>query len=83
MAQASLTRIQAVDLARRIQSLSAAEQAKLLSRVMLAEGKKVPRSAIRAIQRRVGASRMSADAVEQQVVQTVRAVRGGRARKRR
>jgi hypothetical protein len=83
MAQAGLTRIQVVDLARRIQSLSAAEQAKLLSRVMLAEGKKVPRSAIRAIQRRVGASRMSAEAVEQHVVQTVRAVRNGRTRKRR
>jgi hypothetical protein len=63
------------ELARRIQGLSIAEQAKLLARVMLAEGKRGSRSAIRAIQRRTGASRMSADAVEQQVVQTVRAVR--------
>jgi hypothetical protein len=83
MAQANLTRIEAVELARRIQGLSVAEQAKLLARVMLAEGKKVPRSAIRAIQHRAAASRMSAEAVEQQVVQTVRAVRSGRARKRR
>jgi hypothetical protein len=83
MAQANLTHIQAVDLARRIQGLSVADQAKLLARVMLAEGQKVPRSAIRTIQRRAGASRMSAAAVDEQVVQTVRAVQSGRARKRR
>jgi len=80
MAQAHLTHIQAADLARRIQGLSVAEQAKLLARVMLAEGQKVPRSAIRAIQRRAGAS---ATAVDEQVVLAVRAVRSGRARKRR
>jgi|HubBroStandDraft_2_1064218.scaffolds.fasta_scaffold383368_2 hypothetical protein len=83
MAQANLTHIQAVDLARRIQGLSFADQAKLLARVILAEGQKVPRTAIRTIQRRAAASRMSAAAVDDQVVQTVRAVRSGRARKRR
>jgi hypothetical protein len=83
MAAANLTRIEAVELARRIQGLSVAEQAKLLARVMLAEGKKVPRSGIRTIQHRAGVSRMSADAVEQQVVQIVRAVRNGRAPQRR
>jgi hypothetical protein len=79
MVQAGLTRIQAVDLARRIQGLPVAEQAKLLARVMLAEGKKAARSAIRAIQHRAGTPRTSADAVELKVVKTVRAVRSGRA----
>jgi hypothetical protein len=40
----------AVDLARRIQDLPLGEQAKLLARVMLAEGKQVPPSAIREAQ---------------------------------
>jgi hypothetical protein len=87
MAQPNMSRMEAVDRARRIQDLPVGEQAKLLARVMLAEGTKVPPSAIRAIQRRSKTPRkipqISADTVEQQVVQTVRAVRHGRARIRR
>jgi hypothetical protein len=83
MALANMTRAETVELARRIQDLSVGEQAKLLARVILAEGKKVPRSAIRAVQRRSRASQVSAAAVEGAIVQAVRAVRQGRARKRR
>jgi hypothetical protein len=83
MAQANMTPKETVELARRIHHLSVADQAKLLARVMIAEGKKVPPSAIRAIQRRSRVSRVPAAVVDDAVVQAVRAVRQGRARKRR
>ena len=48
-----MTRMEARDLAKRIQVLPEAEQVKILSRVMQAEGKKVAWTAVEAIQRRM------------------------------
>ena len=75
-----MTRVQAVDLAKRIQDLPENEQAKLLARVMIAEGQTVPWSRIETIQRRIAKLDLDPQQVERDAVEAVRAVRRERRR---
>jgi hypothetical protein len=74
---------EALALAKRIQGLPSAERAKILARVMMAEGQKVPWSDIEAIQQRARSSELDARDVERDIVETVREVRDERRRKNR
>ena len=66
-----------MDLAKRIQGLPDAERAKILARVMIAEGKKVPWSAVEAIQQRARDSKLDPKELERDTVEAVpRSTRG-------
>lgn len=80
-----MARIEAdiLDLAKRIQELPDAERAKILARVMIAEGKKVPWSEIEEIQQRARESKFDAQELERDIVESVREVRDERSRKSR
>jgi hypothetical protein len=75
--------MEAQDLAKRIQILPDAEQIKLLSRVMEAEGKKVAWSEVEAIQRRMGNLAIDDEKLTLEIVESVREVRRERRRKNR
>ena len=75
------TSIEARDLAKRIQGLPDAEQVKILSRVIQAEGRKVAWSEVEAIQRRMGKLYVDQEKLTREIVESVREVR--RARRRR
>jgi hypothetical protein len=70
-------------LAMRIQALAGADRTKILARVMLAEGKKVPWSALRRAQRRVRQVGLDGDKLDRDIVEAVRDVRRDRVRKSR
>ena len=80
-----MARIEAevMDLVNRIQGLPDAERAKILARVMIAEGKKVPWSEIEKIQQRARESKLDAKELERDIVEAVREVREERSRKSR
>ena len=78
-----MTRMEARDLAKRIQILPEAEQIKILSRVMQVEGKKVPWTEVEAIQRRTAKLAIDPEKLEREIVETVREVRRERRRKSR
>ena len=67
-----MTQMEARDLARRIQILPDAEQLKILSRVMQAEGKKVAWSEVEAIQRRMGKVAVDDEKLTREIVEAVR-----------
>jgi hypothetical protein len=79
----TMTRMEARDLAKRIQVLPDAEQVKILSRVMQAEGRKVPWSDVEAIQRRMGKLDVDDEKFTREIVEAVREVRRERRRKSR
>jgi len=79
----TMTRMEARDLAKRIQALPDAEQVKILSRVMQAEGRKVPWSDVEAIQRRMGKLDVDDEKFTREIVEAVREVRRERRRKSR
>jgi hypothetical protein len=70
-------------LAERIQALADADRTRILAQVMLAEGKKVPWSALQRVQRRVGRVGLDSEKIERDIVEAVRDVRRDRARKSR
>jgi transposase InsO family protein len=78
-----MTRMQAQDLAKRIQILPDAEQIKILSRVMKAEGKKVGWSEVERIQQRMAKLKVDEDQLTRDIVESVREVRRERRRKSR
>jgi hypothetical protein len=78
-----MTSIEARDFAKRIQVLPDAEQVKILSRVMKAEGRKVPWSEVEAIQRRMGKLDVDHEKLTREIVQAVREVRCERRRRSR
>jgi transposase InsO family protein len=78
-----MTRMQAQDLAKRIQILPDAEQIKILSRVMKAEGKKVSWSEVERIQQRMAKLKVDEDQLTRDIVESVREVRRERQRKSR
>jgi hypothetical protein len=78
-----MTRMEAQSLAKRIQDLPDAEQIKLLSRVMLAEGKKVGWSEVERIQKRMGKLAVDDERLTGEILEAVREVRGERQRKNR
>jgi hypothetical protein len=79
----TMTRMEARDLAKRIQVLPDAEQVKILSRVMQAEGRKVPWSDVEAIRRRMGKLDVDDEKFTREIVEAVREVRRERRRKSR
>ena len=78
-----MTSIEARDLAKRIQVLPDAEQVKILSRVMQAEGRKVAWSEVEAIQRQMGRLDVDHEKLTREIVQAVREVRRERRRRNR
>jgi hypothetical protein len=78
-----MTSIEARDFAKRIQVLPDAEQVKILSRVMKAEGRKVPWSEVEAIQRRMGKLDVDHEKLTREIVEAVREVRRERRRRSR
>ena len=78
-----MTQMEARDLVRRIQILPDAEQIKILSRVMQAEGKKVAWTEVEAIQRRMGKLAVDDEKLTREIVEVVREVRRERRRKSR
>jgi hypothetical protein len=78
-----MTRIEARDLVKRIQVLPDAEQVKILSQVMQAEGRKVSWSGVEAIQRRMGKLDIGDEKFTREIVEAVREVRRERRRKSR
>jgi hypothetical protein len=70
-------------LAERIQALADADRAKILAQVMLAEGKKVPWSALQRVQRRVREVGVDGDKLDRDIVEAVREVRLDRTPKSR
>ncbi len=78
-----MTQMEARDLVKRIQILPEAEQIKILSRVMQAEGKKVAWSEVEAIQRRMGKLAVDDEKLTREIVEAVREVRRERRRKSR
>jgi len=76
-----MTRMEANDLAKRIQVLPEAEQVKILSRVMQAEGKRVAWTAVEAIQRRMRKFNVDDEKLTREIVEAVRDVRRERRRK--
>ena len=76
-----MTRMEANDLAKRIQVLPEAEQVKILSRVMQAEGRKVAWTAVEAIQRRMRKFNVDDEKLTREIVEAVRDVRRERRRK--
>jgi hypothetical protein len=78
-----MTQMEARDLVKRIQILPEAEQIKILSRVMRAEGKKVAWSEVEAIQRRMGKQAVDDEKLTREIVEAVREVRRERRRKSR
>ena len=78
-----MTQMEARDLVKRIQILPEAEQIKILSRVMQAEGKKVAWSEVEAIQRRMGKLAVDDEKLTREIVGAVREVRRERRRKSR
>ena len=76
-----MTQTEARSLAKRIQILPEAEQIKILSRVMLAEGRKVAWSEVEAIQRRMGKHAVDDGRLTREIVEAVREVRGEPRRK--
>jgi transposase InsO family protein len=76
-----MTRMEARDLAKRIQVLPEVEQAKILSRVMQAEGKKVAWTAVEVIQRRMSKLNVNDEKLTREIVEAVREVRRERRRK--
>ena len=78
-----MTRMQAQDLAKRIQVLPDAEQIKILVRVMKAEGKKVGWSAVEKIQQRMVKLKVDEEQLTRDIVESVREVRREQRRKNR
>ena len=78
-----MTRMEARDLVKRIQVLPDAEQIKILSRVMHAEGKKVGWSEVEGIQQRMGKLDADDERLTREIVEAVREVRRARRRKSR
>jgi transposase InsO family protein len=78
-----MTRMEAQALAKRIQVLPDAEQIKILSRVMPAEGKKVGWSEVERIQQRMGKLDVDDEQLTREIVEAVREVRRERRRKSR
>jgi hypothetical protein len=78
-----MTQMEARDLVKRIQILPDAEQIKILSRVMQAEGKKVAWSKVEAIQRRMSNLAVDDEKLTREIVEAVREVRRERQRKSR
>lgn len=78
-----MTQMEARDLVKRIQILPEAEQIKIVSRVMQAEGKKVAWTEVEAIQRRMGKLAVDDEKLTREIVEAVREVRRGRRRKSR
>jgi hypothetical protein len=78
-----MTRMQAQDLAKRIQVLPDAEQIKILVRVMKAEGKKVGWAAVEKIQQRMANLKVDEEQVTRDIVESVREVRREQRRKNR
>jgi hypothetical protein len=78
-----MTQMEARDLVKRIQILPDAEQIKILSRVMQAEGKKVAWTEVEAIQRRMGKLAVDDEKLTREIVEAVREVRRERRRKSR
>jgi hypothetical protein len=78
-----MTRIEARDLVKRIQVLPDAEQVKILSQVMQAEGRKVAWSEVEAIQRQMGKRDVGDEKFTREIVEAVREVRRERRRKSR
>jgi transposase InsO family protein len=78
-----MTQMEARDLVKRIQILPDAEQIKILSRVMQAEGKKVAWTEVEAIQRRMGKLAVDDEKLTRGIVEAVREVRRERRRKSR
>lgn len=78
-----MTQMEARDLVKRIQILPEAEQIKILSRVMQAEGKKVAWSEVEAIQRRMGKLAVDDEKLTNEIVEAVREVRQERRRRSR
>ena len=78
-----MTSIEARDLSKRIQVLPDAEQVKILSRVMQADGRKVPWSEVEAIQRRMGKLDVDHEKLTREIVEAVREVRRERRRRSR
>jgi len=70
-----MTQMEARSLAKRIQILPEAEQIKILSRVMLAEGRKVAWSEVESIQRRMGMHAVDDESLTLEIVEAVREVR--------
>ena len=79
----TMTRMEARDLVKRIQVLPDAEQTRILSRVMQAEGKKVAWSEVEAIQQRMGKLDVDDEQFTREIVEAVREVRRERRRKSR
>jgi hypothetical protein len=79
----TMTRMEARDLVKRIQVLPDAEQTRILSRVMQAEGKKVAWSEVEAIQQRMGKLDVDDERFTREIVEAVREVRRERRRKSR
>ena len=75
-----MTRVQAVDLAKRIQDLPDNEQAKLLARVLVAEGRNVPWARLETIQRRIAKLNLDPQQVDRDAIEAVRTVRRERRR---
>ena len=75
-----MSRMEASDLAKRIQVLPEAEQVKILSRVMQAEGKRVAWTAVEAIQRRMRKLNVDNEKLTREIVEAVREVRRERRR---
>jgi transposase InsO family protein len=73
--------MEARDLAKRIQVLPEAEQVKILSRVMQAEGKTVAWTAVEVIQRRMSKLNVNDEKLTREIVEAVREVRRERRRK--
>jgi hypothetical protein len=78
-----MTQMEARDLVKRIQILPDAEQIKILSRVMQAEGKKVAWTEVEALQRQMGKITVDDGKLTREIVETVREVRRARRRKSR
>ena len=78
-----MTQMEARSLAKRIQILPEAEQIKILSRVMLAVGRKVTWSEVEAIQRRMGKHAVDDESLTREIVEAVREARREPRRKSR
>jgi hypothetical protein len=70
-------------LAQRIQALSDTDRAKILAQVTLAEGKKVPWSAVQRLQTRVRRRKLDGENLDRDIVEAVSEVRRERVRKPR
>jgi hypothetical protein len=70
-------------LAERIQALADADRAKILAQVMLAEGKKVPWSAVQRVQTRVRKIGIEGEKLDRDIVESVREARRDGARRPR